>query len=45
MELACLEFKLRNQIVKDVSLADAEQATQELMRIRLLLPPPPPKAH
>jgi hypothetical protein len=45
MELAGLEFKLRNQIVKDVSLADAEQATQELMRIRLLLPPPPPKAH
>ena len=44
MELAGLEFKLRNQIVKDVSLADAEQARLELVRIRLLLPPPPPKA-
>ena len=44
MELAGLEFKLRSQIVKDVSLADAEQARLELVRIRLLLPPPPPKA-
>jgi hypothetical protein len=44
MELAGLEFKLHNQTVKDISLADAKQATQELMRIRLLLPPQPPKA-